>query len=241
MRGQRSEVTTTYDNDDELLKRSHTRRGANIKKQRNSFAHLDADGGGEVVVLLARGLQQAEPELHLRLVLHLAGGAVPVGAPLDGVGLGGRQVEGELLLLEAGRPRRLQRARLHQGGQHPVERQLPQPHVREGGVHQAVAGPVVAVGGGVGAPAGGGRGGGGRGGGSGRGGGGGLLPGGGVEVPRPVVLAHDGGGAVVVGVVGGGAAVGRRRGRGALLLHRGGGRRGRGHRRGGGTRVRGPC
>ena len=97
--------------------------------------YFDTDGRGEVVVLLAGGLEEREAHLDLALVLG-SPVAVPVAGGGDLRGLRGREVEGELLVLEARRPRGLEGARLHQRGLDLVERKLTQGHIRKGGVHQ---------------------------------------------------------------------------------------------------------
>ena len=97
--------------------------------------YFDTDGRGEVVVLLAGGLEEGEAHLDLALVLG-SPVAVPVAGGGDLRGLRGREVEGELLVLEASRPRGLEGARLHQRGLDLVERKLTQGHIRKGGVHQ---------------------------------------------------------------------------------------------------------
>ena len=56
------------------------------------MAHLDTDGGGEAVFLVAAGLQQGEPHLYLGPVLRSARLASVAGAG-DVSGLARSQVE----------------------------------------------------------------------------------------------------------------------------------------------------
>ena len=70
-------------------------------KHVSASTNLDANRHRKIVVLIARGLEQAEPKLDLFLELGAAE-LVAIGGPVDADGLGRGQVEGKVLVLESG-------------------------------------------------------------------------------------------------------------------------------------------
>ena len=73
--------------------------GQRVGQRAELAVDLHRDGGGEVVLLLAGRLQQGEPDDDLSPVLGSAR-LCPVAGVGDVAALAGRQVEGEVLLLE---------------------------------------------------------------------------------------------------------------------------------------------
>ena len=109
--------------------------GDGVGERTQPLVDLDADGGGEVVLLLARGLQQREPHEQLRAVVRPPQ-VVAVAGVGDVAALARGQVELEVLLLEPPIAVGLQTAGLEERLLESVEGQLLEGDVREGGVDE---------------------------------------------------------------------------------------------------------